>query len=68
MIIYDGYDYPVREYKPYKNEQFNKKLAKARNLINSVNETSLKKEDKIILLAKIKDLIVESYEFKIAIK
>jgi len=56
MIIDDGYSYKVREYKPYKNEQFNKKLAKARSLINSIDETSLRPEDKKQLKNQIKEL------------
>ena len=46
----------VREYKPYKNEQFTKKLDKMRSLIKSVDETSLKSEDKKLLKQKMKEL------------
>jgi len=55
MLDFGGYDRRPA-YKPYKNEQFNKKLAKARQLINSIDETSLKAEDKKILKQKIKEL------------
>lgn len=47
---------PPRPYKSYKGEQFNKKLTKARMLINSVGDTSLKPEDKAKLLAEIRGL------------
>jgi hypothetical protein len=50
-------DTPVRSYKPYKNEQFAKKLDKMRNLIKSVHETSLKDDDKKLLIKKMKDLL-----------
>lgn len=57
-MIADWSEKKVTSYKSYKNAQFNKKLDKARNLISSVNDTSLKKEDKAILLAKIKDMFL----------
>jgi hypothetical protein len=46
----------VRSYKSYKAEQFNKKLEKMRNLLNSIDDTSLKPEDKVILKSKLKEL------------
>ena len=56
-MMYSG-NYPkTTSYNSYKNEQFAKKLEKMRNLINSVHETSLKDEDKKLLINKIKDLL-----------
>jgi hypothetical protein len=46
----------VQPYKSYKAEQFNKKFAKARNLLNSIDETSLRPEDKKRLKENIKEL------------
>lgn len=43
-------------YKSYKNEQFNKKFQKAVNLLNSIDATSLKLEDKKRLKENIKEL------------
>lgn len=56
MVIGWDYSEKVREYKPYKNEQFNKKLAKAKSLLNSIDDTSLKKEDKVKLKNQISEL------------
>lgn len=54
LSIYDSNAAP--EYKPYKNTQFNKKLAKAKALLNSIDETSLKPDDKKKLKSQIKDI------------
>lgn len=43
-------------YKPYRNEQFNKKMGKASALIKSIDETSLRPEDKRKLKDQIKEL------------
>lgn len=43
-------------YKSYKAEQFNKKFQKAVNLLNSIDDTSLKPEDKKRLKENIKEL------------
>lgn len=59
MIYPDIYENkPIQSYKSYKAEQFNKKLEKARGLVNSINDTSLKPEDKKILIQKIKELFI----------
>lgn len=47
---------PTPVTKPYKNTQFNKKLAKARTLLNSIDATSLKPSDKKLLKSNIKEL------------
>lgn len=44
------------DYKPYKNQQFNKKLEKAKTLIKSIDQTSLKQADKDLLKRQIKYL------------
>lgn len=49
----------VRSYKSYKNEQFKKKFDKAKNLLNSIDETSLRKEDKELLKENIKNLFTK---------
>lgn len=55
-MIYDLYSEPVKQtYKAYKNSQFNKKLEKMRQLINSVDDTSLSKEDKIKLKVQMRE-------------
>lgn len=45
-----------KTYKSYKAEQFNKKFQKGVNLLNSIDETSLKPEDKKRLKENIKEL------------
>lgn len=55
-MIMPDYSEPLRSYKSYKNEQFNKKLEKMRQLINAVNETSLKADDKIKLKKQMQEL------------
>lgn len=57
MLAWSIGDRPVQKYSSYKNEQFNKKLAKAKSLIDSIESTSLKKEDKALLKAKIKEML-----------
>lgn len=54
MLCYSS-DTPIKSYKAYKNEQFKKKLDKAKNLLNSISETSLKPEDKQKLKEQIKE-------------
>lgn len=49
----------VPSYKSYKNEQFKKKFDKAKNLLNSIDETSLRKEDKELLKENIKNLFTK---------
>lgn len=44
-----------KTYKSYKAEQFNKKTEKMRQLINSVDDTSLSKEDKIKLKVQMRE-------------
>lgn len=56
MIVPDFGDKIAPPYKAYKAEQFNKKFAKARNLLNSIDETSLRPEDKKRLKQTIKEL------------
>lgn len=57
MIFPDPYsNQPQQTYKSYKAEQFNKKFQKAVNLLNSIDETSLKPEDKKRLKENIKEL------------
>lgn len=64
MLIYsDGYEKP-KPYKSYKNERFNKIKDKARKLINSINDSSLKKEDKYKLNIEIQKMINDN-AFKI---
>lgn len=55
MMIEHEYQ-KARSYKSYKAEQFNKKIEKMRQLLYSVDETSLKKEDKLFLKQKLKEL------------
>lgn len=45
-----------RSYKSYKAEQFNKKIEKQRQLLNSILDTSLKAEDKLLLKKKLMEL------------
>lgn len=47
---------PPRSYKSYKAEQFNKKIEKMKTLIRSIDESSLKFDDKQTLKHKLKDL------------
>lgn len=57
MLIPDIYgNTPAPSYKSYKAEQFNKKFQKAVNLLNSIDDTSLKPEDKKRLKENIKEL------------
>lgn len=58
-MIFPECNEPVKQYKPYKAIQFNKKLEKARMLINSIDDTSLKPDDKKLLLAKIKAFVAD---------
>lgn len=55
MMIEHEYCKP-RTYKSYKAEQFNKKIEKQRQLLNSILDTSLTYEDKIKLKSKLKEL------------
>jgi hypothetical protein len=56
-MLDEGYSYKIQpSYKSYKAEQFNKKFQKAVNLLNSIDETSLKLEDKKRLKENIKEL------------
>lgn len=55
MMIEDMHT-PPKTYKNYKAEQFNKKLEKMRQLLNSILDTSLTKPDKELLKDKLKEL------------
>ena len=49
-----GIDYQVRSYDSYKKTVFNKKLEKLRLLIGSIDDTSLKPDDKKKLKTRMK--------------
>lgn len=53
MMFY-GTDEPLKTYKSYKKETFERKLTKARMLRQSVSESSLKDEDKKALIELLK--------------
>jgi hypothetical protein len=55
-MLIDFGNTPPESYKSYKNKQFNKKFDKAKALLNSIDESSLKKEDKLLLKRNIKEL------------
>lgn len=58
MICDFSYNTKHIPYKSYKAEQFNKKLEKQRQLLNSILDTSLKPEDKALLKTKLKELFL----------
>lgn len=46
---------PLKTYKSYKSEKFNKLISRTKALKNAVNDSSLKEEDKKALLDKMRN-------------
>ena len=59
MMAWDGYEYQRPDYKSYRAVKFEKNRNKTKNLLSSIKDSSLKKEDKIKLLAEIKKIVNE---------
>ena len=52
-----NFSQPLRSYKSYKNDKFNKYLAKARNICRAIDDLSLNEEDKKKLKKEIREII-----------
>ena len=55
--MFGGLCEPVELYKDYKNRTFDKFLNRALNLLNNIEQTSLKPSDRELLLKKVKEQI-----------